>query len=211
MTGPWFQGRGRRACDQLTQDHRARTAAAQPGTYRRDQAPPGHARREQRAGRRPQLSGGPRLQLLPGSASVFCPPPGSCPSRVPGVSPRAEGRPARDARGRSGWPGRVTLDRAWSRGHCSIPCVACCPVSRSSDLCPRAPVGGPHRLLALPCFAVGGREGIQGPCAGLCVLTLVPQWFRGNLAKTARLGTAPENVAGFVDPSVLPRQLTSSG
>lgn len=163
MTGRWIQGRGRRACDRLTQDHRAGTAAAQPGTHRRDQAPPGHARREQRAGRRPQLSGGPRLPLLPGSASVLCPPPGFCPSRVPGVSRRAGGRPAWDARGRSGWPGRVTLGRARSRGHCSIPCVACCRVSRTGDLCPRVPVSGRSRLLALPRYAVGGRERIQGP------------------------------------------------
>lgn len=210
MTGRWIQGRGRRACDPLTQDQRARTAAAQPGTHQRDQAPPGHARREQRAGRRPQLSGGPRLPLLPGSAWVLCPPPGSCPSRGSRRVTEGRGRLAWDARGRSGWPGRVTLGRARSRGHCSIPCVACCSVSRSSDLCPPVPVGRRRRLLALPRCAVGG-EGIQGPCAGLCVLTLVPQWHRGNLAKTGRLGTAPENVTGFVDPSLLPRHQTSSG
>lgn len=79
-----------------------------------------------------------------------------------------------------------------------------------SDLCPPVPVGGRRRLLPVPHYAVGG-EGIQGPRAGLCVLTLVPQGHRGNLAKTERLGTAPENVTGFVDPSLLPRHQTSSG
>lgn len=106
-----FRVGGRRVCDRLTQDQGARTAAAQPGTHRRAQAPPGHARREQRAGRRPQLSGGPRLPLLPGSAWVRCPPPGpgsgsgSGSGRGPRRVPEGRGRLAWDARGRPGGRG----------------------------------------------------------------------------------------------------------
>lgn len=206
MTSRWVQGRGRGACDPLTQDQRARTAAAQPGSHRRDQAPPGHACREQRAGRRPQLSGGPRLPLLPSSAWVLCPPLGSCSSRGARRVPEGWGRPARDARGRSGRLGRVTLGRAPSRGHCSIPCVAGCPVSRSSDLCLRVPVGGRRQLLASIRSAVGGREGIRGPCAGLC-------FYSGPLVALRKdPGEQPlRMLPALWVPALLPRQLTSSG
>lgn len=162
-------------CDPLTRDQRARTAAAQPGTHRRDRAPPDHDRREQRAGRRPRLSGGPRLPLLPGSAWVGCPPPGSGSSRGSGRVPESRGRPAWDARGRSGRPGRVTLGRTRSRWHRRSPCIVCCPVSGSSDLCPRVPFGGRLRLLALPCSTVGGREDIRGPSRVVVFLF----WFVG--------------------------------
>lgn len=176
MVDLWLQGWGRRVCDLLTRDQRAKTAAAQPGTHRRDRAPPDHARREQRVGRRPQLSGGPRLPLLPGSAWVGCPLPGSPSSRGSGRVPESRGRPAWDARGRSGRPGRVTLGRTRSRRHHRIPCVACCPVSPSSDLCPRVPFGGSRRLLALPRSTVGGREGIRGPSRVFVFLF----WFLGG-------------------------------
>lgn len=91
MVERWLQGWGLRLCYPLTRDQRAKTAAAQPGIHRRDRAPPGHARREQRAGRRPQLSGGARLPLLPGSVWVGCPPPGSRSSRGSGRVPESPG------------------------------------------------------------------------------------------------------------------------
>lgn len=46
----------------------------------------------------------------------------------------------------------------------------------------------------------GWTRGYPGIFEGLCVFILVPRWLRGSLAKTRRLGTAPENVAGFVHP-----------
>lgn len=141
----------------------------------------------------PRLSLGPLPTARPRLRLRLRPGPQACP-RGPGeAGVGRQGAPRR--------PGRVTLGRARSRRrHRRIPCVACCPVSRSSDLCPRVPFGGRRRLLALPPSTVGGREGGRGPSRVIVFFILVPQWLRGSLAKPGRLGTAPEKVAGFVHP-----------